>query len=99
LLTETAEIQGSQIIAASHSEVVLNEAASRGRVIAFVGKPHVMNDTGKEVIKAMKDIGFEHYYQAEQKGRVLYVEGHTDLAVLRVFAELTQHEEAQKALM
>ncbi|MHB8523528.1 MAG: ATP-dependent nuclease [Limisphaerales bacterium] len=98
LLTETAETQGSQIIAASHSEVVLNEAASRGRVIAFVGKPHVMNDAGKEVIKALKDIGFEHYYQAEQKGWVLYVEGATDLAILRAFAEVLQHEDAAKAL-
>jgi ABC-type transport system involved in cytochrome c biogenesis ATPase subunit len=97
LLTETAETQGSQIIAASHSEVVLNEAASRGRVIAFVGKPHVMNSS-KELIKALEDIGFEHYYQAEQKGWVLYVEGATDLAVLRVFAEVLQHDEALKSL-
>ncbi len=98
LLTETAEAQGSQTIAASHSEVVLNEAAGRGRVIAFVGRPHVMNDAGKELIKALKDIGFEHYYQAEQKGWVLYVEGATDLAVLRVFAKTLGHEEAAKAL-
>jgi ABC-type lipoprotein export system ATPase subunit len=98
LLTETAEQQGSQIVAASHSEVVLNEAATRGRVIAFVGKPHVMNDTGKEVIKALKDIGFEHYYQAEQKGWVLYLEGATDLAILRAFAQLVQHDDAARAL-
>lgn len=98
LLTDTAEKQGSQIIAASHSEVVLNEAAGRGRVIAFIGKPHVMNDAGKELIKSLKDIGFENYYQAEQKGWVLYVEGATDLAILRAFAERLQHEEAAEAL-
>jgi ABC-type transport system involved in cytochrome c biogenesis ATPase subunit len=98
LLTETAETQRSQIIAASHSEVVLNEAAGRGRVIAFVGKPHVMNDSGKQLLKALKDIGFEHYYQAEEKGWVLYVEGATDLAILRVFAETFQHEKAMVAL-
>ncbi len=40
LLTEIAEKMGSQVIAASHSEVVLNEAADRDVVIAFVGKPH-----------------------------------------------------------
>jgi AAA domain, putative AbiEii toxin, Type IV TA system len=98
LLTETAEKQGSQIIAASHSEVVLNEAAGRGRVIAFVGKPHVMNDAGKELIKSLKDIGFENYYQAEQRGWVLYVEGSSDLAILRAFAEVLEHEEAAEAL-
>ncbi|NCC60781.1 MAG: AAA family ATPase, partial [Verrucomicrobiae bacterium] len=39
LITETAGHQQSQIIAASHSEVVLNEAATKDTVIAFVGKP------------------------------------------------------------
>ena len=36
LLSETAEQSGSQVIAASHSEVLLNEAAERDLVIAFV---------------------------------------------------------------
>src|SRR6185436_13825932 len=40
LLTEVAASQGSQIVAASHSEIVLNEAANRDIVVAFVGKPH-----------------------------------------------------------
>ena len=44
ILTETADRLGAQVIAASHSEVVLNEAATRGQVIAFVGKPHVLTD-------------------------------------------------------
>ena len=37
LLSETAQQSGSQVIAASHSEVLLNEAAGRDLVIAFVG--------------------------------------------------------------
>ena len=98
LLMETAEAQGSQIIAASHSEVVLNEAVSRGRVIAFVGKPHVINDRGSQVLKALTDIGFEDYYQAEQTGWVLYLEEATDLAILQVFAELLDHSSAREAL-
>ena len=36
LLTDVATQQGSQVIAASHSEVVLNEAANRDVVVAFV---------------------------------------------------------------
>ena len=36
LLIQVAEQQGSQIIAASHSEVVLNEAADRDVVVAFL---------------------------------------------------------------
>ena len=36
-LTELAREHDSQIIAASHSEVILNEAADRDVVIAFLG--------------------------------------------------------------
>ncbi|MBA4386777.1 MAG: AAA family ATPase, partial [Verrucomicrobia bacterium] len=82
---------GSQIIAASHSEVVLNEAANRGRVVAFVGKPHTINDKGSRLLKSLVDLGFDQYYQAEQKGWVLYLESTTDLDILRVFAETLGH--------
>lgn len=91
LLTEEAALTNSQIIAASHSEVVLNEAADRDTVIAFVGKPHRMNDRRSQVVKALKEIGFEHYYLAEEMGWILYLEGATDLAVLRAFAERLRH--------
>lgn len=91
LLTEVAESQGSQIIAASHSEVVLNEAANRGRVVAFVGRPHTINDKGSQLLKALTELGFDQYYQAEQKGWILYLESTTDLDILRVFAETLDH--------
>jgi energy-coupling factor transporter ATP-binding protein EcfA2 len=95
LLTQTAGRLGSQIISASHSEVVLNEAADRDVVIAFVGKPHRIDDRGSQVLKSLKEIGFEQYYQAEQTGWVLYLEGSTDLAILQAFAATLQHEAAK----
>ncbi len=98
ILTDTAMQTGSQIIAASHSEVILNEAADRDIVIAFVGKPHRMDDRSSQVMKSLKEIGFEHYYQAEETGWVLYLEGSTDLAVLRAFAEKLNHTAAWEAL-
>lgn len=92
LLTWVAQQQGSQIIAASHSEVVLNEAAGRDLVIAFVGhKPHRIDDRGSQVRKSLADIGFDQFYQAEQKGWVLYLEGATDLAILQAFARRLSH--------
>jgi ABC-type transport system involved in cytochrome c biogenesis ATPase subunit len=97
LLTQVAEEQGSQIIAASHSEVVLNEATGRDVVIAFVGKPHRMDDRGSQVLKALRDIGFDQYYQAEQTGWVLCLENSTDLSILRAFAKVLDHS-AQKFL-
>jgi len=91
LLTDVAESQGSQIIAASHSEVVLNEAASRGKVVAFIGRPHTINDKGSQLMKALTELGFDQYYQAEQKGWVIYLENTTDLDILRAFAETLGH--------
>jgi len=95
LLTELAERQGSQIIAASHSEVVLNEAADRDIVIAFVGRPHRIDGRGSQVLKALNELGFDQYYQAEQTGWVLYLEGSTDLAILQAFAATLEHPAAQ----
>jgi predicted ATPase len=98
LLTDIARENDNQIIAASHSEILLNEAADRDVVVAFVGKPHRINDRGSQVLKSLREIGFEHYYQAEQAGWVLYLEGSTDLAILRAFAMQLEHEEARRAL-
>lgn len=92
LLSETARKSGSQIIAASHSEVVLNEAADKDTVVAFVGQPHRIDDRGSQVLKALKEIGFEHYYQAEIKGFVIYLEGATDAAILRGWARVLSHQ-------
>jgi ABC-type taurine transport system ATPase subunit len=91
VLAQTAEETGSQVIAASHSEVILNEAADQDVVIAFVGRPHRIDDRGSQVLKALKEIGFDQYLQAEQTGWVLYLEGATDLAILRAFAEKLGH--------
>ncbi|GIW89483.1 MAG: ATPase AAA [Isosphaeraceae bacterium] len=91
VLTDQAVETGSQIIAASHSEVILNEAADRDMVIAFIGQPHRIDDRGSQVLKALRDVGFEHYYLAEETGWVLYLEGSTDLAMLRAFAIALNH--------
>lgn len=98
LLSEVASDSGSQIIAASHSEVLLNEAAGRDMVIAFVGMPHRIDGRGSQVLKSLKDIGFDHYHQAEQTGWVLYLEGSTDLSILKEFAKRLGHGSAQEAL-
>lgn len=90
-ISDFAVDQNNQIIAASHSEVILNEAADKDVVIAFVGRPHRIDDRGSQLLKSLKEIGFEQYYQAEQTGWVLYLEGSTDLSILRAFAEILDH--------
>lgn len=93
LLTEIATVNGSQIVAASHSEVVLQEAAERDVVMAFVGKPHRIDTRShsSQVKKSLEDIRMADYYMAEQKGWMLYLEGSTDLAILRRLAERLNH--------
>lgn len=92
LISDVARKQNSQIIAASHSEVVLNEAVATQNVVAFVGKPHSLTDRGSQALKSLKDIGFDQYYQAEQQGWVLYVEDSTDLAALQSLAAKLNHK-------
>ena len=98
LLTDVAGANGSQIIAASHSEVLLTEAAGKDMVVAFVGRPHRIDDQGSQVSKALKEIGFDQYSQAEQTGWVLYLEGSTDLSVLQALAHRLGHDAATHAL-
>ncbi len=92
MLTELAREHGSQIVAASHSEVILREAADRDVVIAFLGSPHRIDDRGSQLLKSLRTIGSDQYYQAQQMGWVLYLEGSTDLAILRAFAEKLSHD-------
>jgi hypothetical protein len=54
-----------------------------------------MDDRGSHVLKALTAIGFDQYYQAEQTGWALYVEGSTDLAILQAFAATLEHPAAQ----
>ena len=91
LLTKAAEEQGSQLIVATHSEVVLNEAGGKDTVVAMLGRPHVLVDRGAQLRKALTSVGFDQYLQAEETGWVLYLEGSTDLQNLQAFAATLKH--------
>lgn len=98
LLTGIARETASQIIIASHSEILLNEAAERDLVVACVGQPHRLQGRTSQVHKSLSELGFEQYYQAQQTGWVLYLEGSTDLAILQAFARKLEHAAAIRAL-
>ena len=98
MLRDAATDAGSQIIAASHSEVLLQSAGGRDAIVAFVGQPHRIADRGSQVLKALREIGYADYEQARAAGFVLYIEGATDLDVLRAFARRLGHADALKAL-
>jgi len=93
-LRQSAKESGSQLIIASHSEEVLNQAASAedDAVVAFLGKPHRIPGNRTATVKsALNAVRYDQYYLAEQVGWVLYLEDHTDLSILRAFAERLEH--------
>ncbi|HAJ99334.1 MAG TPA: AAA family ATPase [Bacteroidales bacterium] len=93
ILTQIARNKGSQIIAASHSEIILEESTDKDMVIGFAGlKPRQINDKGSQLKKALRDFSYTHYYNAQLKGWVLYLEGSTDLAILKTWARILQHQ-------
>lgn len=93
LITRLAGETDSQVIAASHSEIVLQEAAERDVVMAFVGTPHRVDSRSRraQVRKALANIRMADYFVAEQRGWLLYLEGSTDLAILARLAERLDH--------
>jgi ABC-type taurine transport system ATPase subunit len=94
LLNEVGQETSSQIIIATHSEVVLDLAAGRDdTIIGFIGKPHKMRKL-HNLRKSLSVIPTEDYFLAEQKGWVLYLEGTTDLDILRAFSEHLKHKAA-----
>ncbi len=93
VIKEVAKEQQGQVIVATHSEVLLNESAEKDTVVAFLGKPHPLNNKSQQsqLIKSLSEYGWDQYLLAEQKGWVLYLEGSTDLDMLRGFARLLDH--------
>ena len=95
LLSEMAQKKGSQLLIASHSEVVLRKAAnSKDNIIVLYphSRPKFYNGNNlNEILKALRTIGFEEYVLAQQNGWILYLEGGTDLPILKKFAEKLNH--------
>ena len=93
LLRELAARSESQVVLVTHSEVVLEEALGRNVTLLLGGKTD--NLAGKpEIRNALTYFGAEHYVHALQHGYVLYVEGSTDLDILREFAVRLGHPAA-----
>jgi ABC-type polar amino acid transport system ATPase subunit len=94
LLTDVAAAQGSQIIAASHSATVMQEAGEKDVLVAFLGSPHRVDTRSRQnqIKKALESIPMSDFYQADQMGWTLYLEGSTDLAILRKLALRMNHD-------
>jgi len=88
LISKLCNENNTQIIIASHSEVVLDEAADASKVIALIeNKAIELNIATKteslpHIRKALSEIGWKKHYLARPKKHVLYLEGSTELEML-----------------
>jgi AAA15 family ATPase/GTPase len=95
LISDVTRKLGSQLIVASHSEIVLKEAASKDDdIIAILENTAIkLNDPRviKDFRKSLTDFGWDKYYLARLKKHCIYVEGSTDIDNLEAFAKLLGH--------
>ncbi len=94
LLRDIASENGSQVVLVTHSEVILDEALDTNLTLLLEGRA---DDLAKkqDIRNSLKHFGAEHYVKARTRGYVLYVEGGTDVDMLRAFAEKLAHPVAR----
>ncbi len=90
LLRDIASENHSQVVMVTHSEVILDEALDNNLTLLMDGKA---DDLARkpEIRNSLKHFGAEHYIKARERGYVLYVEGGTDVDMLRALAARLQH--------
>ena len=94
LLREIAAENQSQAILVTHSEVILDEALDHNLTLLLAGRADDVA-ANSAIKNALKHFGAEHYVRAQERGYVLYVEGGTDLEILRALANRISHPVAE----
>ena len=94
LLRELAAENQSQVILVTHSEVILDEALDHNLTLLLAGRADDLA-AKTDIRNTLKHYGAEHYVRARQRGYVLYVEGSTDVEVLRALARKLGHTAEQ----
>ncbi len=97
VLKRLTEKNGNQLIIATHSEVILNEASDTNLELILVGEAIHLAEKD-HIKKTLRNFGIEHYYKAKQKKTILYVEGSTDIDMLKEFARLVNNDAAFELL-
>jgi len=95
LLRDIAGENGSQVVMVTHSEVILDEALDNNLTLLLDGRSENLAKT-QRIKDSLKHFGAEHYVKARERGYVLYVEGGTDVDMLRALAERLGHPVARR---
>lgn len=92
-LKRLASQRRSQLVLATHSEVIVN-AVDPAEIMVLMGKqPHVLLDKAQrqQLTQALRGLSNTDIMLASQAPGILYLEGHTDLAILKEWARILDH--------
>ena len=94
-LRSVASRQRSQLIVATHSEVVINAVEPRELCVMLHAPRMVANDAERgRLIASLRVLNNADIMQALSVRGVLYVEDFTDISILRAWAEVLEHRAA-----
>ena len=82
----------SQLIIATHSEVIINSVEPR-LLCAMLAKPRLLDSVADQasLVSALKVLTPIEIMEAVDAPGILYLEGHTDLSILREWARILNH--------
>ncbi len=91
-LRTAAARTGSQLIVATHSEVIIDSVDAR-ELCVLLDQPRMLadNEERRTLIDSLRVLSNDDIMLALQAPGVLYLEGHTDLEILRAFARVLNH--------
>ncbi len=90
ILKRVASDNGCQVVIATHSEVIIDDAVDTHLTLLINGQA-VNLATQSDMKHALRTFGIDHYYKAKLLPRILYVEGSTDIENLKALAEKIKH--------
>ena len=92
-LRTAAARQRSQLIVATHSEVVINAVEPRELYVMMLNEPRAVADNAERnrLISSLRVLSNADVMQAESARGVLYVEDYTDINILRAWAAQLGH--------
>jgi hypothetical protein len=93
LLRDIATQNESQVVIVTHSEVILDAALETNLTLLLDGQADNLAKK-VQILEGLKLYGTANYVRARQRGYVFYVEGGTDVDILRALAEKLKHPAA-----
>lgn len=91
-LRRVAAEKRSQLVIATHSEVIINAAEPR-HVCVLLDRPRMLADSDEKavLIRSLKSLSNEDVMRAIDAPGILYVDDYTDLDILREWARILAH--------